>query len=503
MSNQDREYGIPHLELTPLDATLNTQIQSVTDVPGEFDRILKKGDLLAVQEGEIFKRPREFRYVYVSRTGLTQARNHFQGIQRLRKGQYFVFSGADITEPVSHLFVGRMETRRARGPWGSNLLFSARPKDRDRIVKVIPLDIHCWHAGGVSVLGDILAVPIEGNNMSKILFLHLFDPENPTRLACEINRPNIAKAGAVALSRLSSGKFVCAVWREVKRKPLGRLDFYISKTENLQDGFIEKPDGDDNECMAITWNWGDLNLNEPHNPKYQSVNFVCPSSSDAGDGMTLLYLIGTENDDPKVPIARGADYADLYEVLIPNDMFTNQEKIPILKRLQRKQFFPNREYCNFSAAAGIHVGSKCKLSLYGGYYYRVGDTIKFMEFRSLPDQKSEIQDIQDAWIDLYEEPNCGGRRLSVVGMRESMIPDYSKLFVQGGGFNDKVSSVKYQIPHRYKYRLYKDKAFVGHQAGEDFIDLKGKGKIERILDFKSTFRNFDNKVSSSRYIEES
>ena len=68
-----------------------------------------------------------------------------------------------------------------------------------------------------------------GHGESKIVFLHMAHPENPTQLDCDIKRPNIAKAGAVAFAKLLNGKFVCGVWREVKKKPVGRLDFMYPK----------------------------------------------------------------------------------------------------------------------------------------------------------------------------------------------------------------------------------------------------------------------------------
>lgn len=329
----------------------------------------------------------------------------------------------------------------------------------------------------------------------------MFDPENPTRVPCEINRPN-RKAGAAAIAKLTNGKFVCAVWREVDRKPKGRIDFYVSKSAEIRDGFEEKHNGAEGESKSVTWNYGDLDDSEGvRDPQYQCINFIEPIDNDAGDGITRLFMIGAENSALAAPIQGGDDFVDLFEVLIPNDMLISSSRKPVLRKIQTKKFFcRNREYYNFDAAGGIYVDHNEGLYLYSGYHWRVNETIRFAEFRSTPDPASVIDDIQKAWIDLFEEPKFGGRRLSILGEKESGIADYGKIFVQGGDFNDKVSSVKYQIPSGYVYRLYKDKAFKGNRLGEDFLELVGTGRVKMTEDFRAESEKFENKISSSRFI---
>jgi hypothetical protein len=364
-------------------------------------------------------------------------------------------------------------------------------------VKVAALDKELWHAGGISLLGDILAVPLESDTRSKIVFLHMLDPENPTQLDCEIKRTNIASAGAVALARLVNGKFVCAVWREVKKKPKGRLDFYVSKTDDIREGFEENPDG---RKKIVTWSYGSLNLNEDRDPRYQCVNFIEPINKDAGNGVTRLYMIATENGSPASPLLGGPDIADLFEILIPETMSNSPGNLPTLRRIDTKQFFCNREYCNLNAAGGVYIDPVTGLSVYSGYHWRVDDTIRFSEFRPEPDPRLLINKPASAWINLYEEREFGGRRLSILGSREASFSDFGKLLVQGNGFDNKVSSIKYQIPQGQVYRLYRAKFFAGEQASEDYIDLRGTGKIQEIRDLNADFPKLENKISSSQYV---
>lgn len=503
MTNRKNEYGFPKLELAPPNITPVDHNRLVENAQDEFNRISEQSDFLAANDGDLFKNRREFRYTHVNREGINEARNHFQGIQRLRKGKYIVISGGDVTEPVSHLFVIRMNTRREKGPMGSNLLFSIIPDASDEVVKIIPLDKEYWHAGGLSLLGDILVIPLESDKKSKIIFLHMLEPENPELLNCKIDRPDIPKAGAAALAKLTNGKYICAIWwEEAKKKPGGRIDFYVSRSENIQDGFEKKPGGSENESKAVTWKYDYLDSVKERDPKYQAINFIEPADKEAENGVTRLFMVGTENTAAAAPIQAGKDLADFFEVLIPNDMFSSENKSPILRKIETRQFFSkNREYYNLDAAGGIYIDPDEGLYLYAGYHWRVFNTIRFAEFRSQPDPAEHVIDnIENSWIDLFEEPKFGGARLSILRKKESSIRDYSKIFVQGGGFDKKASSVRYQIPPGYVYRLYKNKSFVGQSPGKDFIDLEGTGKVEEIEDLKAKNKNFDNKISSSRYL---
>ncbi len=108
--------------------------------------------------------------------------------------------------------------------------------------------------------------------------------------------------------------------------------------------------------------------------------------------------------------------------------------------------------------------------------------------------KKNITRIQEAWIELYDDRNFKDRRLTILGGSSSTsIKNYKKIRVEGkGGFGDKVSSVRWQIPRGYTYRLYEHDSYRGKT-----INLVGTGTIKEIPNLRS--KGFNDKVSSSRY----
>jgi hypothetical protein len=146
------------------------------------------------------------------------------------------------------------------------------------------------------------------------------------------------------------------------------------------------------------------------------------------------------------------------------------------------------------AAAGVYV-DRGKLIVYSAYHWRTGKgVIKFNEFRP-PTKltKKTVTKPEDGWMELFEHTYFGGRSLTITGTKDSTIADYGKIRVQGSGFNDKASSVKFQLPAGVTYRFFKDKDFKGK-----LIDLVGTGKVEEIADFKA--RKIERKVSSSKFV---
>jgi hypothetical protein len=474
----------------------------VKDILLEFSQLGSRGDdrhghgdILAVSDNGIFQAPREFRYTKVNQEGVNAAFNHFQGIQRLRAGRYAVISGADFTEPSSHLFVIRCGSRDARFPWSSNLTFTGEPPEDDAVVRVIALDRGLWHPGGISALGDVLAVGLDGNGPSRVMFFHMADPENPTRFPAraDIQRPSRAKSSAVALAKIPDRGYLCAVWWEDgDADPEGRIDFHVSRGTDLRDGFLDE---------WVRWEFDQALGDDRPEPRYQSVNFVTADDMDAGDGRIRLYLIGTENDAAGAPVQNGRNWADLFEVLVDPAIFGDPAgHEPRLTLRKSKEFHAPREYCNFDAAAGVYVSRRGELLLYGGYHWQVHNSLRFAEFRANPDPHVELTDPRLGWIELYEHDSYRGKRLTILGDRDASIGDYDGIFVEGGDFNDKVSSVRFHLPKNVTYRLYKDREFRGTKKGTDFIDLRGTGRVREIKDLKKAPQKFGDKVSSSRYV---
>lgn len=281
---------------------------------------------------------------------------HFQGVQR--KGRHLIVSGGDAKLEHAQLFIVRMASRKISGGWKSNLI-AGTFKKRDRMVRVVKVDDAQWHPGGLSVCGDILAVPIYSTEkvVSSVPLYLVKNPENPKRINPELDvtRKN-EKAGAVALVRLpGSGKFLMAVWSDADK--LGRrLDFYLSMSDDIFDGFVKK--------KQLTWDAGPKGTVLPGGGEfnnYQSTNFVVQKSASG----YKLFLAGTYNT---VALALGKDYAELFELEFKGDIWGSDpslgDSVVVTKKASR--VFPNdmNFQFNFAAAAGLHVDPRGSLRLY-------------------------------------------------------------------------------------------------------------------------------------------
>ncbi|NIR45386.1 MAG: hypothetical protein GWN99_13290 [Gemmatimonadetes bacterium] len=452
----------------------------VEDVVDQFARVRPRGDYLAARDGGVFPR---HRYTYKNH-GDNRARVHFQGIGRLRDGKHVVLSGGDIVAPASQLFVIRMDSRRT-GAWGSNILFDDDAPESDGLVAIARLDEKLWHSGGISVLGDIVAVPIEDekSGRSRIVFLDLSEPEKPRSFETTIERTKrVGMASAATLCKLPNGHYICAVW---KNAPL-RLDFYLSRSTDFADGFRKQ---------HLEWPFGKLLPTGGREADYQGIHFVRQA-----DGK--FFLVGTENTSKMAPLAKGDDVADLLLVEFVEETLGDNPKLaePAITRVAEKRFEPAQEYSNMDAAGGAFVTADLTLCIYSGFHWRRSKELRFVEFR--PDKsraRAPIDSIDEAWVDLYEHKAFHGRRLSVLGRQDEVIRNYKKIRVEGKGFGDKVSSLRYQIPVGHTYRLFRDPDFKASKRQPSHMDLEGTGRVEEIDDLEAA-ENFDEEVSSSRYL---
>jgi hypothetical protein len=259
-------------------------------------------------------------------------RNHFQGIQRLPQPGYLAISGA--SRDASDLFIVRLagDGSQSRGCDGE-------------VVARIEVDDELGHAGGLSMLGSVLAVPLyRGSPRSaKVVFYDLADPEAPRRMPVEIARPG-RKATATALTRLRNGHYLVAVtsaWDGLPR----RLDFYLSRTTVLQEGFQSEP---------VSWHASRVDARPGQDREFshfQSINFI-PQA----DGR--LYLVGFHNSTGPQAILPGRDYADLYEVAFPTATTVDDEPglgMPAVTKVANRMFRCTDGFCSFGAAAGLFL----------------------------------------------------------------------------------------------------------------------------------------------------
>ena len=88
-----------------------------------------------------------------------------------------------------------------------------------------------------------------------------------------------------------------------------RIDFYLSRTQTLVDGFAPEP---------VTWRVSEVQARPGQERTFsffQAINFV--NQADGG-----LFLVGFHNSFFSAAMLPGRDYADLYEVVFPTPRYT-------------------------------------------------------------------------------------------------------------------------------------------------------------------------------------
>lgn len=465
--------------------------------------------------------------------------DHFQGIQRIGEN-YLIVSGAGTDEGEgvsSHLFLIELGSKSgftSEDFWRSNLLFDffpnlgpllLSPPPEDRIIQTLypasatndpndPENAIYWHAGGISLFGNILAVPLESERGSKIVFYDVSNPATPMRRPEEIIRhqsvpffifggPTIPvvitnKGGAVFLTQLPNGYYLLGVWsdsdkiiwadynNEARDYEGKRLTLYLSTTpyqldfSNDQSKTLctneEDPDHDEIQdaleeyeeffCSNYDWNFSF--------PKFQNINAVLERDNSDDDEYEQLYLIGSRSTSDW---GIGEDWITLYTVPYTfldeaNPNINNLEiDIHTVGSEYSKHMYcdggsPTEEngFCNFQAGAGIYINDEDALSLYAvDYYLRGGDgEIRFQEFHSFPYPGEVIAGIEDAWVELYEGQDFDPTRDNwMVAYVDRNKTGYSNFF----GDDDfiEIRSARWQIPPGYEYVLYSGWGYKGQR----------------------------------------
>jgi hypothetical protein len=349
----------------------------IADVEGAFARISACGEPM----GAYTKRRIPAPWYSPSARNWFGFRNHFQGIQRVPNRNYVILSGSNQNAPMANLFVIRLSSRPANGGWDSNVRTGETPPESDALAATIAIDSVMWHAGGLSVLGTILAVPIYGTHPlhAKVVFYDIGDPEVPRRLRVEIDRPG-EKAYAAALTRLPNGRVLAAVLSARDRRPR-RVDFYLSRSSRLDDGF---------HSASTSWLASDVQARRGQHRNFsdfQGLSFVSQS-----DGR--LYLVGFHNSMPSLPVIPGKDYADLYEVVFPTETTIADEPTlmtPSLTKVASRRFYCKDGYCNMDASAGIHVDLETlSLHVYAAAVWLHRDIIRFTAYGPASDRASRL-----------------------------------------------------------------------------------------------------------------
>ena len=331
-----------------------TASSSLDDVEASFARLSTKGVPLAVSVGDLIPRP-AYRASLGNGFGFD---NHFQGIQRIGATDVLVLSGADAAASAADLFIVRL----------------AEPGSTGEFVSALTLDDEAWHAGGISAHESILAVPFYdsggGRRRGRIRFYDVSEPLAPRQLPVSIERDG-RKAIAVALTRLVNTHWLVAVLSGRDGEPR-RLDFYLSRGAQIEGGFGE----------ALGWQTAYVrarNRQAPSFSHFQNINFL-PQA----DGR--LYLVGFHNTFVNVAALPGRDYADLYEVLLPECVTRGNDPVlahPQIVKVANKRLACRGGACNLDAAAGVHVDPESRsLSIYAAPGWLDGDSLKLVRYTS-------------------------------------------------------------------------------------------------------------------------
>lgn len=360
--------NIPEYEVSD-----NVKVLKVED---SFERIRNTGEPNAVRNGKnVFPKDR---YTKKNRGGNNRTVIHFQGIQRVPDSKHLIISGGDNKQPMSQLFVLELNSKNTTKAIGSNIKNSKdnKPPSDDKLSDLIALDRDLWHPGGLSLYGNILAVPLENGKKEKseVIFLDIKKLSEPVRLPVSI--PRAAKGGAVAFTRLpQNDHFVAVVWSDSDDDLKPRFDFYFSNSTKLLGGFSKS---------AKTVTHDEIIYEGQERPKkdgvrkYQNINFITQTDDQ-------IFMIGSFNTSSLAPV-RGDDYLELLKIEFEKDTLKKQNrtlKPPKVKWITEKKLKGKDEYFSNAAAGGVYISPEGRLLFYSGYHWRRKNQIRFSEFRTV------------------------------------------------------------------------------------------------------------------------
>ena len=469
----------------PSPNSVNTSGYVVKDLDSAFRTFSLYGQLNEVHIGSIFPD---------SGGAYTRIDNHFQGICRHSSGEYFYVSGSNKQDKESHIFIMKMASYQPSTPNASqkqrtilsNTLYSTGAPSTDQFVKALRIDKDLWHAGGMSMCGDMIVLALEGGNDSAIALIDTTDPILPRYLGTPITRIN-AKAGCASMVRLVNDHYLCAVWTESGGT---HFDLYLSKTKDIK-GAYHGP---------LRVNWSEFTgRNSNEKPRFQSIQFLTDDSGTVG-------IIGTDNSAQD---SQGRNRVFLLTLLLDSE--TAQDN-PVLKKpfitISNPRVIPDKkEYYNFNSVGGTYVSPDNQLMVYGGGTWRKGNKGQFFhlaEFSmSMPDDQT-CSSIEDGLIELFGDVNYLGQCLKLDASKHGALADYKKIDGVGGHFNDRFESVRWCLPDTKKVVFFEDKNNNGGNSSKNELTLVGDGTVQELGNLKNTPINslkykdkkFGNKISS-------
>jgi len=445
MSYQKLQGKKPAVWTTPIPNT-SFDLVPVKQLIPSLDRLYRKGQFIEADHQQLIP---DLEYIKIN--------NHFQGIQRIRNSNYILLTGASKTSTHAHLFVIKLNGDN-KLTFGSNILVKGK-EDYGSLVDIFCLaDYPYWHAGGLSICGDVMCVPLEGDRQStgksnsRIAFYNIKNPTQPIKYPTEIFRAN-QKAGSSCLIRMSDNHFHCAVWSDSDHLPK-RFDLYRSKSTKLSDGFLK--------YKRITID--QISNRSGRQPRFQTIQFLVDENGE-------VFIIGFLNTRKTAPIINGTNKLFVYKVEL--DL---SNKIAALKQVYFRQFDDGGSYYNMGAATGVYVDSKGSLSLYAAHHWKTKKFIRLAEFtQTIINPTRPITSIKSAQIECWEHQYFRGKYFTLRGDKQMSFPTLKELRAQGKKFNDKLSSLRILIPVANKITFYNHEFYKGEK-----LVFNGTGKLIEI-----------------------
>jgi len=362
-------------------------------------------------------------------------KNHFQGIVRLKDGVHFVASVGDKTDKKAVLVVFRHNSHvgqaniASTGPIGSNMKFDRG--NNDEIIEFILInegEPDLWHPGGIGLMGDIVAVPLENfeNDTTRVDFYNFSNPSQPIKLHIHINCQR--RFGAVDMARLSDGRFICILYSD----PDKAFRVYISKSSDLNDGF-EHHDGNGNDKFnqeILHRNIIDLRRHIT-DTAFQAVQILQQNDKQ-------IFLLASGNKSDASPTINGKNYVALLKLSMNNPNYT-------LSYVDHLIIDSEDDYSNFDAGVG----------LYGDDIIDIDDYTKvIVQKKNFNDQAMSIRYRlpEGTTYELYEHANYRARKddnwLTLKGTGKiEFLNDFDNQHTLGlrmiEKFGDKVSSSRF------------------------------------------------------------
>ncbi|MFG2196065.1 hypothetical protein [Streptomyces sp. NPDC048639] len=393
----------------------------------------------------------------------THRNDHLQGVQRLPVdgGRWLAISYDDTDDGPGGVGFAHLPSRSPTENGGrlrSNRLGSAdsvdqSPPTTDSVVSKIDsgrgdLD----HAGGMQALGSYLAVPYEGDAASsEVRIYDVSDPSAPT-LKSTLVRTGLKNSGNVGWTRLADGRYLLMVGGYDSTP----LDFYTSD--------------------EVTGPYSHLSTWKGNFAAYQSTNIV----TECGTGS--LFIVGSYKNG-------GEDTLDVYSLALS----PHPEIAPVGSRHMYCAIDGVRQ-CDFSAAGGVYASPAHELYFYATEHENDGpdDSVKFSEFRTVdPNPSSCATDPANAWVELYEHADYGGRSI-IIDHQDHELENYAD-YKTVEDFGDKASSARWCLTADQTYQLHENSDFGGSAKW-----LTGVGE-DADLDELPGIAGWTDRISSSHF----